>query len=171
MSDVFLLHIHLSFMSNPGCTHPGQPWSMAPRIHDTLLWRVHPWLPAFSYLSALNLGRLRYLIKTKIPILWPSAVKTWLIGKDTDVGKDWRQEEKGMTEDEMVRWHHRYDGHELAQVLGVGDEQGYTNFKWALSSAWQLSISLVWLIFLSPRQLFLIFAHFKLPSPLPSSLF
>jgi len=47
------------------------------------------------------------------PALWPPDVKKWLIGKDPDAGKDWRQEEKGMTEDEMVRWHHWFSGHEF----------------------------------------------------------
>ena len=47
------------------------------------------------------------------PILWPSDVKNWLIGKDPDAAKDWRQEEKGMTEDEMAGWHHQLDGHEF----------------------------------------------------------
>ena len=47
------------------------------------------------------------------PILWPPDTKSWLIGKDPDAGKDWRQEEKGMTEDEMVGWHHRLNGHEF----------------------------------------------------------
>ena len=47
------------------------------------------------------------------PILWPPNVKNWLTGKNSDAGKDWRQEEKGMTEDEMVGWHHRCDGHEF----------------------------------------------------------
>ena len=44
---------------------------------------------------------------------WANDAKNWLIGKDPDAGKDWRQEEKGMTEDEMVRWHHRLNGHEF----------------------------------------------------------
>ena len=57
-------------------------------------------------------------------ILWAPDVKNWLIGKDPDVGKDWRQEEKGMTEDEMVGWHHRLDGHEFESTPGVGDRQG-----------------------------------------------
>ena len=56
-------------------------------------------------------------------ILWPPDVKNWLIGKDSDAGKDWRQE-KGMTEDEMVGWHHWLDGHEFEQAPGVGDGQG-----------------------------------------------
>ena len=55
------------------------------------------------------------------PILWPPNAKNWLIGKDPDAGKDWGQEEKGTTEDEMVRWHHRLDGHEFEQAPGVVD--------------------------------------------------
>ena len=58
------------------------------------------------------------------PILWPLDAKRWLIGKDNDAGKDWRQEEKGTTEDEMVGWHHWLKGHEFEQALGVGDGQG-----------------------------------------------
>ena len=51
--------------------------------------------------------------ETKTPVLWPPDEKSWLIGKDPDAGKDWEQEEKGMTEDEMAGWHHRLDGHEF----------------------------------------------------------
>ena len=58
------------------------------------------------------------------PILWPPDAKSWLIRKDPDAGKDWRQEEKGTTEDEMVGWHHQLNGHEFEQALGVGDGQG-----------------------------------------------
>ena len=58
------------------------------------------------------------------PVLWPPDVKNWLIWKDPDSGKDWRWEEKGTTEDEMVGWHHWLDGHEFEQDLGVGDGQG-----------------------------------------------
>ena len=54
-------------------------------------------------------------------ILWPPDAKNWLIRKDLDAGKDWRQEEKETTKDEMVGWHHWLDGHEFEQVLGVGD--------------------------------------------------
>ena len=50
--------------------------------------------------------------KAETPILWPPHVKSWLIGKDPGAGRDWRQEEKGMTENEMVGWHHRLDGRE-----------------------------------------------------------
>ena len=58
------------------------------------------------------------------PILQPSAAKSWLIWKDPDVRKDWGQEEKGTTEDEMVGWHHRLNGHGFGWTLGVGDGQG-----------------------------------------------
>jgi len=57
-------------------------------------------------------------------IVWPPDVKNWLIWKEPDAGKDWRQEEKGTTEDEIVEWHHRLDGHEFEQAPGLGDEQG-----------------------------------------------
>ena len=57
-------------------------------------------------------------------VLWPSDGKNWLIGKDPDAGKDWRQQEKGTTEDKMVGWHHWLDGHEFEQALGIGDGQG-----------------------------------------------
>ena len=59
--------------------------------------------------------------EAETPILWPTDAKNWLIGKDPDAGKDWKQEKKGMTEDEMVRWHHWLNGHESEQALGVGD--------------------------------------------------
>ena len=60
----------------------------------------------------------------KALILWPPDWKNWLIGKDREAGKDWRQEEKGTIEDEMVGWHHRLDGHEFEQAPGVVDGQG-----------------------------------------------
>ena len=62
--------------------------------------------------------------KAETPIFWPPHAKSWLIGKDSDAGRDWEQEEKGTTEDEMARWHHRLDGCEFVWTLGVGDGQG-----------------------------------------------
>ena len=62
--------------------------------------------------------------KAETPVLWPPHVKSWLTGKDPDAGKDCRQEEKGMTEDEMVGWHHWLDGHRFGWTLGIGDGQG-----------------------------------------------
>ena len=51
--------------------------------------------------------------EAETPVLWPPHAKSWLIGKDPDTGRDWEQEEKGMTEDEMAGWHHRLNGHEF----------------------------------------------------------
>ena len=62
--------------------------------------------------------------KAETPILWPPPMKSWLIGKDSDAGRDWGQEEKGRTENEMTGWHHRLDGREFEWTLGVGDGQG-----------------------------------------------
>ena len=62
-------------------------------------------------------------VEAEIPILWPPDVNSWLIWKDPDAGKDWGQE-KGMTEDEMVGWHHRLNGREFGWTPGVGDGQG-----------------------------------------------
>ena len=72
--------------------------------------------------SWVFIGRTYAEVET--PILWPPDAKNWLIGKDPDAGKDWRQEEKAMTEDEMVGWHHWFKGHEFEQALGVGERQG-----------------------------------------------
>ena len=62
--------------------------------------------------------------KAEAPILWPPDVKNWLIGKDPDAGKDWRQKEKGTTEKEILEWHQWLDEHEFEQAAGVGDGQG-----------------------------------------------
>ena len=63
-------------------------------------------------------------IEAETLMLWPPDAKNWLIGKDPDAEKDWRQEEKGTTEDEMVGWHHWLNGHEFEKALEVGDGQG-----------------------------------------------
>ena len=60
---------------------------------------------------------------TEAPILWPPGVKNWLTGKGPDAGKDWGQEEKGVTKDEMVGWHPRLNGHDFKQTLG--DSEGW----------------------------------------------
>ena len=72
--------------------------------------------------SWIRIGRTDAEAET--PILWPSDAKNWLIWKDLDAGKDWRQEEKGTTEDEMVGCHHWLDGREFEWTPGVGDGQG-----------------------------------------------
>ena len=62
--------------------------------------------------------------EAETPVLWPPHVKSWLIRKDSDAGRDWGQEEKGTTEDEMAGWHHWLDGRESEWTLEVGDGQG-----------------------------------------------
>ena len=62
--------------------------------------------------------------KAETPVLWPPHAKSWLIGKDPDAGRDWGQEEKGTTRDEMAGWHHGLDGREFEWTPGVGDGQG-----------------------------------------------
>jgi len=63
-------------------------------------------------------------VKAETPVLWPPHAKSWPIGKDSDAGRDWGQEEKGATEDEMAGWHHWLDGHEFEWTPGIGDGQG-----------------------------------------------
>ena len=75
--------------------------------------------------------------KAETPVPWSPHAKSWLIGKDSDAGRDWEQGEKGMTEDEMAGWHHRLDGHEFGWTLGVGDGQG----DLACCSSWDLKES------------------------------
>jgi len=62
--------------------------------------------------------------EAETPVLWPPHAKSWLTGKDSDAGRDWGQEEKGMPEDEMAGWHHWLDGRESELTPGVGDGQG-----------------------------------------------
>jgi len=89
------------------------------------LLEIHPVHPKGDQ-SWVFIGRTDAEAET--PILWPPQrvdhVKSWLIGKDSDAGRDWGQEQKGMTEDEMAGWHHRLDGHEFGWTPGVGDGQG-----------------------------------------------
>ena len=86
-------------------------------------------------------------VEAEIPILWPPDAKNWLIWKDRDAGRDWGQEEKGTTEDELVGWHHWLNGHEFEQAPGDGEGQGSlvccspwgcieSNINWA--RAWNL---------------------------------
>ena len=103
---------------------------------ELLCWRRLlrvPWTSRRSNLSILKEISPEYSLEgwmmkldaeAETPILWPPDVKKWLTGKDPVAGKDWGQEEKGTTEDEMVGWHHWLNGHEFEQVLGVGDGQG-----------------------------------------------
>ena len=86
-----------------------------------------PWMTRRSNQSIVKEINPEYslegLVEAEAPILWPPDAKCWLIGEDPDAGKDWGKEEKGATEDEMVGWHHRVNGHELEQALGDGEGQ------------------------------------------------
>ena len=82
---------------------------------------IQPFSPKVNQ-SWIFIGRTD--AKAEAPILWPPDAKNWLIGKDPDAGKDWKQEEKGMTEDEMVGWYHQLNGHEFEQAPGICDGQG-----------------------------------------------
>ena len=107
-----------------------------------------PWTTRRSNQSILKEISPEYFIgrtdaEAEAPILWPPDVKNWLNGKDPDVGKDWRQEEKGTTEDEMVGWHCQLDGHDFEQARGVGDGQGslaccspWSGKEWTQLSKW-----------------------------------
>ena len=91
-------------------------------------------------------------VEAETPILWPPHVKSWLIGKDPDAGRDWGQEEKGTTEDEMAGWHYGLYAHEFGWTLGAGDGQGglsaaihgVTNSRTWLSDWTELMWNLNW---------------------------
>ena len=84
-------------------------------------WEIQPVNPKGNQ-SWIFIGRNDAEAET--PILWPPDAKNRLTGKDPDAGKDWRWEEKGTTEDEMVGWHHWCDGHKFEWAPGIGDRQG-----------------------------------------------
>ena len=102
----------------------------------------------------LFIGRTN--VEAEAPIFWPPDAKSWLIWKDPDAGKDWGQEEKGMTEDEMAGWHHQLNGHGLGWTPRVGDGQGglaccgswgcrvrhdwATGLNWTYGDNWDLNI-------------------------------
>ena len=101
----------------------------SPRLSQLEKARVQDQRPSTAIIKPVNpkgnqswISTRRTDTEVETPILWPPDVKNWLIGKNPDAGKDWRQEEKGITEDEMVRWHCRLNGHEFEQARGVGDE-------------------------------------------------
>ena len=134
----FATKIHLvKAMIFPVVMYGSENWAMKNaegwKIDAFELWcwrrllRV-PWTARRSNQSILKEISPEYSLKGLMAeaeplILWPPDVKNWLIRKDPDSGKDWRQEDKGMTEDKMVEWHHRLDGLEFEQALGVGDGQ------------------------------------------------
>jgi len=93
------------------------------RKQNPNIWLWSAFVIQFSSVTQSCLT-LCYPMNHSTPVLWPPHVKSWLTGKDSDAGRDWGQEEKGTTEDEMAGWHHWLDGHESEWTLGVGDGQG-----------------------------------------------
>ena len=121
----------------------GEHW----RIDAFELWcwrRVFrvPWIVRRSKQSILKEISAEYsleglMLKAEAPILWPPNVKNGLIWKDLDAGKDWRQEEKGMTEDEMVGWHHQLNGHEFEQLWDmVKDREAWCAAVHGVTKSW-----------------------------------
>ena len=92
------------------------------KLTETLnqLWIFNGRINKYLFIYSLSITDT----EAEAPILWPSDVKSRLTGKDPDAGEDWGQEEKEATEDEMVRWHHRLNGHEFEQTLEDGEGQG-----------------------------------------------
>ena len=88
------------------------PWT-AGRSNQSILKEISP---------GISLEGM--MLKAGTPVLWPPHAKSWLTGKDSDTGRDWGQEEKGTTEDEMAGWHHWLDGRESGWTPGVGEGQG-----------------------------------------------
>ena len=105
LGDVFATLVSTRPPEQP-CCHPG------------------PWLLSYVDLECTQSWIFIPRTDAKAPILRPHDAKNGLVGKDPDAGRNWRQEEKGTTEDEMVKWHHWLNGHDFDQTLGVGDEQG-----------------------------------------------
>ena len=120
---------------------------ISPKFYNPV---IHPWEELCNFphehLSLSELANSKYLresqpvhskgdqpwvffgrndAKAETPVLWPPHTKSWLIGKDSDAGRDWGQKEKGMTKDEMAGWHHWLDGHESEWTPGVGDGQAW----------------------------------------------
>ena len=110
---IFHLRIFIDFI---WCAnHLGLPW-WCRRWRICLLCRKRPWRRKWDFFGGND-------AKAETPVLWPPHANSWLIRKDSDAGRDWGQEEKGTTEDEMAGWHHWLDGHESDWTPGVGDGQ------------------------------------------------
>ena len=152
-------------ISTPSDTYPG----MELLDHMVVHFEIFEELPyCFSYKSGYKNWTPMTDVEAETPILWPPDVKSWLIWKDSDAEKDWGQEEKGMTEDEMVGWHHRLNGHGLGWTPGVGDGQGGLaccgswGHKESDMTEWLNWTELNWRLLLNSGQVFLAFSLLKM---------
>ena len=105
---------------------PSSRRSSQPRDRTQISHMAGGFLTSWATREALKEINPEYSLErtdTEAPILWPTDTKNWLFGKDPDAGKDWRQEEKGMTEDKMVGWHHQLNRHESEQIPGDSEGQ------------------------------------------------
>ena len=145
----------------PGVMYGCESWTVKnaerQRIHVFELWGWRrlltvPWTARISnqwILKEINPEHsLEGHAEAEMPVLWIPGAKDWLIGKVLDAGEDWRQGEKGMTEDEMVGQHHWLNGHEFKQALGVSDGQG----SLACCSPWGHKVRHDWMTELNWRQ-------------------
>ena len=108
----------------PGFQMSAREWDDLRLYKSQILWEVVEIEREMILEISPGCSLVGLMLKLKLPILWPPDAKSWLTGKDSDAGRDWGQEEKGTTEDEMAGWHHRLDGHEFGWTPGVGDGQG-----------------------------------------------
>ena len=110
-----------------------ESWSIKKAEHQRIeafelrCWKIILWVPWTARRSNQSILKEiipEYSLEAEVPILRPPDAKTQLTGKDPDAGKDWGQEEKGVTEDKMVGWHHWLNRHEFEQTLGDSEGQG-----------------------------------------------
>ena len=123
----YILLIHLSIGRHLGCLYLSANMNnAATSIHVQIFISTYVFISLeYKYPGVALLDFFgRNDAQAETLVLWPPHAKSWLIGKDSDAGRDWGQEEKGTTEDEMTGWHHQLDGHESGWTPGVGDEQG-----------------------------------------------
>ena len=116
------MRIHIKRIKHRGptvtSTKPVLEKTLESPLHHKEIQPVHP----KGHQSGVFIGRTD--VEAETPILWPPHTKSWLTGKDPDAGRDWGQEEKGTTEDEMVGWHHQLYGRGFGWTPGAGDGQG-----------------------------------------------
>ena len=162
---------HVKAMVFPVVMYGCESWSIKKaerrRIDafELLCWRWLlrvPWTARRSnqsILKEISSESWRTDVEAETPVLWPPDAKSWLIWKAPDAGKDWGQEEKGTKEDEMVGWHHRYNGHDFGWTPGVGDGQGglvccgswgcRVGRDWATALIWTEHVGTTWYSLLS----------------------
>ena len=94
------------------------------KLENLIVWNSNTVPDTWEMMAGVSVTIRPDEAKAETPVLWPPHAKSWLIGRDSDAGRDWGQEEKGMTEDEMAGWHHWLNGRGSGWTPGVGDGQG-----------------------------------------------